>query len=440
MFANLGKIAADSIDKYAEGKKKKEEQDELIKGTKSFIMGNPELGKMLNIQAPDDISYEEAVNQAVPSLVKNPKGFEMIKGIQAMADQRQKAQQATELYNRAVAADKRKIADRQREVNFDRFMAGTGQPSKKAPALIVNPRQFQKRANEMGVDPGLMNNRLMELQKQRIEASKGTGKTMTINDPTTGQNVIVRVNPDGTVGPQVAKAPIQPPRIADPKDVRRGKIDEFQDKEAMQTLSDWKGNARTGQNTIQTVKTMLNTLGDIDTGGFADFKNTLTKYAMSAGVEFTDEQRDKLAKAERFNQLSGEFVFAAISKTKGAVSDNEMGLFKALSPSLVNSPEGNRLMLEYAQKRANRDVELNKEIQGWKKQGLLPQEQVEMAMAWLNDPANDITQDLFQHIGTTTTSSTSPPQAQTNRSGLRGSNPPPNSNAQTVNGFKILKK
>lgn len=97
-------------------------------------------------------------------------------------------------------------------------------------------------------------------------------------------------------------------------------------------------------------------------------------------------------------------------------------------------------MLEYAQKRANRDVELNKEIQGWKKQGILPQEQVEMAMDWLNDPANDITQDLYQHIGTTTNSSTPPPQAQPNRSGVRGSNPPPNSNAQTVNGFKILKR
>jgi hypothetical protein len=128
MFANLGKIAANTIDKYVEGKKKKEEQDELIKGTKAFIMGNPELGRMLNIQATDDISYEEAVDQAVPSLVKNPKGFEMIKGIQAMADQRQKAQQATELYNRAIAADKRKIADRQREVNFNRFLGQPGKP------------------------------------------------------------------------------------------------------------------------------------------------------------------------------------------------------------------------------------------------------------------------------------------------------------------------
>jgi len=102
MFATLGKIAGDSIEKYAEGKKKKEEQDELIKGTKAFIMGNPELGRMLNIQATDDISYEDAVNQAVPSLIKNPKGLETIKGLTAMAAQQRKAQQETELFNRKI--------------------------------------------------------------------------------------------------------------------------------------------------------------------------------------------------------------------------------------------------------------------------------------------------------------------------------------------------
>ena len=60
-----------------------------------------------------------------------------------------------------------------------------------------------------------------------------------------------------------------------------------------------------------------------------------------------------------------------------------------------------------------------------------------MAMDWLNDPKNDITQDLYEHFGTPTNSSTPPPQAQPNRPGVRGSNPPPNSNAPTTNGFII---
>ena len=305
----------------------------------------------------------------------------------------------------------------------------------------LDSSNFARYARKQNLDPVLASSRFMNLQKAEAEASKGTGKTMTINDPATGQNVIAQVNPDGSPGRVVGIAPTQPPRIPDPKDVRQANINKTEDNQAMATEADWKGRALTGRNTIQTVKTMLNTLDKVDdTGGFADFKNTLTKYAMSAGFDFTDAEKEELANAEKFTQLSGEFVFKAISQTKGSISEKEMDLFQAMSPSMVNSKLGNRLMLEYAQKRADRDVRLNKYIQGLKKGGMLPQERVEMAMDWLNDPNNDITQDLYEHFGTTTNSSTPPPQAQPNRSGVRGSNPPPNSNAQTVNGFKILKR
>ena len=302
----------------------------------------------------------------------------------------------------------------------------------------LDSSEFGPMAMKAGVDPVLAGNYFMKLQGREAEANKGTGKTMTINDPATNQNVIVRVNPDGTVGPQVAKAPTQPPRIRDPRDEREANINKTEDNQAMATEADWKGRALTGRNTIQTVKTMLSTLDKVDdTGGFEPFKNTLRKYAMSAGVDFTDAEKEELANAEKFTQLSGEFVFKAISQTKGSISEKEMDLFQAMSPSMVNSKLGNRLMLEYAQKRADRDVRLNKYIQGLKKQKMLPQERVEMAMDWLNDPANDITQDLYEHFGTTTTSSNPPPQTQPNRLGVRKGNPPPNSNAQTPGGFQI---
>ena len=161
---------------------------------------------------------------------------------------------------------------------------------------------------------------------------------------------------------------------------------------------------------------------------------------MSAGVDFTDDEKEKLANAEKFNQLSGEFVFKAISQTKGSISEKEMDLFQAMSPSMVNSKLGNRLMLEYAQKRANRDVELNKYIQGLKKQGMLPQERVEMAMAWLNDPANDITQDLYEHFGPSINSRNPSPQAQPKRQGVRGGNPQPSQKLRTSGGFDFKQR
>jgi hypothetical protein len=305
----------------------------------------------------------------------------------------------------------------------------------------LSSSNFAKAADEAGVDPVLAAKYFLGLRDKEADAAKSTGKTMNVFDPKSGQNVIAQVNPDGSPGRIVGIAPTQPPRIPDPKDVREANINKTEDNQAMATEADWKARALTGRNTIQTVKTMLSTLDKVDdTGGFEPFKNTLRKYAMSAGVDFTDDEKEKLANAEKFNQLSGEFVFKAISQTKGSISEKEMDLFQAMSPSMVNSKLGNRLMLEYAQKRANRDVELNKYIQGLKKQGMLPQERVEMAMAWLNDPANDITQDLYEHFGTSANSSTPPPQAQPNRQGVRGGNPPPNSNASTKNGFQILKR
>ena len=142
MFANLGKIAGDSIEKYAEGKKKKEEQDELIKGTKAFIMGNPELGRMLNIQATDDISYEDAVNQAVPSLIKNPKGLETIKGLTAMAAQEQLKQVQLEKFNR-------ESEQRKADTLFSEYEMGTKTGGVPALGTITNPAEYARVAQQI---------------------------------------------------------------------------------------------------------------------------------------------------------------------------------------------------------------------------------------------------------------------------------------------------
>ena len=321
----------------------------------------------------------------------------------------------------------------------NRFMqAQLEDPRNQVPVSNLGSQDFGRFAREQGLDPARSVQRMEALRQAEAEASKGTGKTMNVYDPNLGQNVIALQNPDGTPGEVVGFAPTQPRRIPAPEEIRKTNIDKTEDDQAMDIESDWRGRAITGRNTTQTVKSMLSTLDKVDdTGGFADFKNTLTKYAMSAGFDFTDAEKDQLANAEKFTQLSGEFVFKAISQTKGSISEKEMDLFQAMSPSMVNSKLGNRLMLEYAQKRANRDVELNKYIQGLKKEGMLPQQRVEMAMDWLNDPANDITQDLYEHFGTPTNGSPPPPQAQSNRPGVRRGNPQPSQGSQTSGGFQI---
>ena len=103
MFANLGKIAGDSIEKYAEGKKKKEEQKQTASFIKRALINSPEIAAQFGIQGDDSMTFEEAVEQGSNAIAKDPKGFEMVKGFTAMAAQQRKAQQDTELFNRKIS-------------------------------------------------------------------------------------------------------------------------------------------------------------------------------------------------------------------------------------------------------------------------------------------------------------------------------------------------
>jgi len=98
MFANLGKIAGDSIEKYAEGKKKKEEQKQTASFIKRALMNSPETAAQFGITATDSVTFEEAVDQSSNAIAKDPKGLETVKGFVEMANERLKAQQETELF------------------------------------------------------------------------------------------------------------------------------------------------------------------------------------------------------------------------------------------------------------------------------------------------------------------------------------------------------
>ena len=98
MYANLGKIAGDSIEKFAEGKKKKEEQKQTASFIKRALINSPETAAQFGITGNDSVTFEEAVDQGSKAIAKDPKGFEIVKGFAAMADQRNKARQDAESF------------------------------------------------------------------------------------------------------------------------------------------------------------------------------------------------------------------------------------------------------------------------------------------------------------------------------------------------------
>jgi hypothetical protein len=97
MFANLGKIAAESINKYTENKQKKEEQKQAASFIENYLINNPEMAGQFGIKGSDLVSFEEAVKQGASAIAKNPKGMETVKGLLTMEQERVKAEEASKV-------------------------------------------------------------------------------------------------------------------------------------------------------------------------------------------------------------------------------------------------------------------------------------------------------------------------------------------------------
>jgi len=428
MFANLGKTIGSTIEKFREGKEKKEQQqrsEDLFLRLYETNSDNP-IFSALSIQ-----STEEA-KAVAKDISKDPKLVaDAMKFAQMQMDQ-QKRDQANELFDRTIAADDLKIADRQNKVNFDRFMAGTGQPSKKAPALILNPRQFQKRANEMGADPGLMNNRLMELQKAKAETLKNAPSIARVGNelnPKTGEyEQIARDkfgNPIANYGP-----PKPSGMYPTPEDARRQEILVGRTKDAMAFNKDARNDSNIAISQAEQAQQALKYLPET-TGGLTSFVNEMKVIGESLGIDLPEGYQKDMADIGAFRQLTGQFLFEAMSNTKGAITEREMKLFRQISPDIDNSRAANKLMLEIYVKAGDRAKKRRDTIRDLQKKDVDPR-QIQIAIEDFDD-ANSLIDDIRSLPRKTNQNS----QAQPNRSGLRGSNPPPNPNAQTSGGFII---
>ena len=61
-------------------------------------------------------------------------------------------------------------------------------------------------------------------------------------------------------------------------------------------------------------------------------------------------------------------ALAMVGKTKGAISNAEMGLFLSGSPGMSNTPEGNAALLDIMEGIADRDIERANQMEQWRQQ------------------------------------------------------------------------
>tara|TARA_R110000803_G_C11984581_1_gene321163 strand:- start:2688 stop:3881 length:1194 start_codon:yes stop_codon:yes gene_type:complete len=109
---------------------------------------------------------------------------------------------------------------------------------------------------------------------------------------------------------------------------------------------------READSILVNVQQMLELVGKVDSGKFAETKMEIAGAMRSLGFDIDERS---LATAQAMRSKGMDFILQRIAKTKGAISEKEMDAFKKASASLENTPEGNRMILALAAKVAERN-------------------------------------------------------------------------------------
>lgn len=96
----------------------------------------------------------------------------------------------------------------------------------------------------------------------------------------------------------------------------------------------------------------------VSTGKFTGTMLELDKTMQAFGLPPVSNMNIPAAEALRGVQL--EFVMQRVQQTKGAISEKEMALFEAAAPNLANTPEGNALLLDFAERVSKRQIEIQR--------------------------------------------------------------------------------
>jgi len=144
--------------------------------------------------------------------------------------------------------------------------------------------------------------------------------------------------------------------------ITMGAGDSFEDQEAIKQVfkdgQDFGAKAEASLATQDQANQAYILAQEVGPENFGPFsRSTLALRELVSGLGFGDllEDESKIAPQKALNQLSMSFTMAIVSQTKGAISDREMKLFIAASPTLGSTYEGYLKQLELVSRLAQRD-------------------------------------------------------------------------------------
>lgn len=95
----------------------------------------------------------------------------------------------------------------------------------------------------------------------------------------------------------------------------------------------------------------------VETGVLAQPELAVNQFFEAIGLGPITDQN--IGAAEALQGRTLDFVMMQVAKTKGAVSNKEMNLFERGAPGLSKTPAGNAIMLNFSDKMARRQIEVN---------------------------------------------------------------------------------
>ena len=426
MFANLGQQIGGAIEKYAQNKKEGEAADmqigailqnmtperqqeiasgesELGKSLSKFIDGELSnskkkalLGSLMTVNTADQLKRKEQMDaqrfQQQQELAKlnvqiarQNLARQKDTNLQAKQNQMSENQFMQSLMSQTASPQAQRQADIARPGlpalgNGDarnRFMqAQLQQPQNQVPVSSLGSQDFGRFASREGLDPKLSVSR-MEALRQAEQKPQKIARTITMQD---GKGGFTQVGVDEAGNPIRDFGPPKPSGMyPTPKEKTEEIIAVNRTKDAMQTIKDKVNESNLAIKQAEQAELALTNLPET-TGGITSFINDMKVLAESVGIDLPDEYQEDMKDIGIFRQVTGQFLFDAMENTKGSITENEMTLFRRISPDIDNSRAANEGMLKLYVKAGRRAKERKDLIRLSQKQRVDPiliQEKIE---------------------------------------------------------------
>lgn len=184
-------------------------------------------------------------------------------------------------------------------------------------------------------------------------------KPFKVTDKTTGDEVLITNeqyanDPDRYAPPK----PTQMFETAEQKEIGKVAGGEFKQ------ISEAASTALNNNQNLDLMKEIVQ-LPNLQTGFAGEFRTSFAGLAKEFGI---DTPIQDLTAAETLASISGKLVLDGLSNFKGAISDGERQFLKEITPGLLNTKDGNLLLIEIGKKTNNLGIALSQEASKWVEQ------------------------------------------------------------------------